>query len=311
MLAKETLTALFHDLVRDAMATQQVPVVGDDRVLPGPAARRRSRAPDESDLLDPPLGVDYLEAFHLPGVAAVRAAEARRRHGAVRDRRLRRQPRAEPRRARSTTRRSAGPPTRGSRRCRRARRSARCSASWPDGSRSSCACWRRSASTSSSGASRTRCGSTSAGCRRGGAREADMLDAARAHPFAPPTIRSTDRATSTPELDRYGAAGDSGCAATPRSPLGAAFALRATTIVNSERGDVFHCRSTCRAPFRRCRTCCDVVQPSRRVIGSSRAGDAREPGTRAAEVVDDRDDAAGAAHALRLGDQARARPAPR
>ncbi len=64
MLATDTLTALFHDLVCSAMATQQVQSseltqfylvqLLEGFVRPG------------RNLLDPPLAVDYLEAVHLP-----------------------------------------------------------------------------------------------------------------------------------------------------------------------------------------------------------------------------------------------------
>ena len=65
MLAKDTLTALFRDLVRDAMATQQVQSSETTEFYLVQLLTAFSRA-NESDLLDRPLGVDYLEAFHLP-----------------------------------------------------------------------------------------------------------------------------------------------------------------------------------------------------------------------------------------------------
>ena len=49
---------------------------------------------------------------------------------------------------------------------------------------------------------------------------------------------------------------------------GTAFALRATTMVNNDRGDVFHCRSTCRAWRSRTSLRRNVVHPSARVSGS-------------------------------------------
>lgn len=65
MLAKETLTALFRDLVREAMATQQVQSSETTefylvQLLTAFASAGRAA------LLDRPLGVDYLEAFQLP-----------------------------------------------------------------------------------------------------------------------------------------------------------------------------------------------------------------------------------------------------
>lgn len=65
MLAKDTLTALFRDLVREAMTTQQVQSSETTefylvQLLTAFASAGRA------ELLDRPLGVHYLEAFHLP-----------------------------------------------------------------------------------------------------------------------------------------------------------------------------------------------------------------------------------------------------
>jgi len=65
MLAKETLTALFRDLVRDAMATQQVQS-SETTEFYLVQLRADSMAHKVAALLERPLGVDYLEAFHLP-----------------------------------------------------------------------------------------------------------------------------------------------------------------------------------------------------------------------------------------------------
>jgi hypothetical protein len=65
MLSTSTLTALFHDLVRAAMAAQQVQSseTTEFYLVQLLAGFARPTAPD---LLDPPLALDYLEAFHLP-----------------------------------------------------------------------------------------------------------------------------------------------------------------------------------------------------------------------------------------------------
>src|SRR2546422_11283998 len=65
MLSTSNLTALFHDMVRAAMAAPQVASSETTefylvRLLEGFAR------PARGDLLDPPLALDYLEAFHLP-----------------------------------------------------------------------------------------------------------------------------------------------------------------------------------------------------------------------------------------------------
>lgn len=65
MLATGTLTALFHDLVRTAMATQQVASSETTQFYLVQLLEAFVR-PARSDLLDPPLALDYLEAQHLP-----------------------------------------------------------------------------------------------------------------------------------------------------------------------------------------------------------------------------------------------------
>jgi hypothetical protein len=65
MLAKGTLTALFHDLVRTAMATQQVRSSEMTEYYLVQLLEAFAR-PAQPDLLDPPLGVAYLQALHLP-----------------------------------------------------------------------------------------------------------------------------------------------------------------------------------------------------------------------------------------------------
>jgi hypothetical protein len=65
MLEKGTLTALFHDLVRTAMATQQVQSSETTEFYLVQLLEAFAR-PGHGDLLDPPLALDYLEAFHLP-----------------------------------------------------------------------------------------------------------------------------------------------------------------------------------------------------------------------------------------------------
>jgi hypothetical protein len=65
MLTTDNLTALFHELVRSAMATQQVESseTTEHYLVQLLAAFAR---PDRADLLDPPLAIEYLEALHLP-----------------------------------------------------------------------------------------------------------------------------------------------------------------------------------------------------------------------------------------------------
>jgi hypothetical protein len=65
MLARDTLQALFRDLVRDAMSTQQVESSETTEFYLVQLLTTFAR-PNQSDLLERPLGVDYLEACHLP-----------------------------------------------------------------------------------------------------------------------------------------------------------------------------------------------------------------------------------------------------
>jgi hypothetical protein len=65
MVKTGNLTALFHEFVRAAMSTQQVASSETTefylvQLLEGFAT------PDRPDLLDPPLGIDYLQALQLP-----------------------------------------------------------------------------------------------------------------------------------------------------------------------------------------------------------------------------------------------------
>lgn len=66
MLARENLTALFHELVRTAMSAQQVQSSETTEFYLVQLLEGFAR-PAHGDLLDPPLALDYLEAFHLPG----------------------------------------------------------------------------------------------------------------------------------------------------------------------------------------------------------------------------------------------------
>jgi hypothetical protein len=65
MLKTGTLTALFRDLVRDAMAAQQVASSETMEFYLVQLLEAFAR-PTRPDLLDPPLALDYLEANHLP-----------------------------------------------------------------------------------------------------------------------------------------------------------------------------------------------------------------------------------------------------
>ena len=67
MLAKDNLTALFRDLVRSAMAVQQVHSSETTEFYLVQLLEAFAR-PARGNLLDPPLAVDYLEAFNLPAV---------------------------------------------------------------------------------------------------------------------------------------------------------------------------------------------------------------------------------------------------
>jgi hypothetical protein len=65
MLKTGTLTALFRDLVRDAMAAQRVASSETMEFYLVHLLEAFAR-PTRPDLLDPPLALDYLEAHHLP-----------------------------------------------------------------------------------------------------------------------------------------------------------------------------------------------------------------------------------------------------
>src|SRR5262249_56935539 len=65
MVQTDTLTALFHDLVQEAMEHQHI-ASSETTECYLVHLMERSAAPGRPDLLDPPLGVDYLRAFELP-----------------------------------------------------------------------------------------------------------------------------------------------------------------------------------------------------------------------------------------------------
>src|SRR5438128_2531310 len=65
MLAKDNLTALFHDLVRTSMAAQQVQSSETTEFYLVQLLETFAR-PTDTDILHSPLALDYLEAFHLP-----------------------------------------------------------------------------------------------------------------------------------------------------------------------------------------------------------------------------------------------------
>ena len=65
MLATDTLTALFRDLIRTAMTAQQVESNEATEFYLVNLLEAFVR-PVRADLLDPPLGLDYLAALHLP-----------------------------------------------------------------------------------------------------------------------------------------------------------------------------------------------------------------------------------------------------
>src|SRR5262249_53998855 len=66
MLKTGNLTALFHELVRGALSSQRVASSEATEFYLVQLLEGFAR-PTRGDLLDPPLAVDYLEAFHLPG----------------------------------------------------------------------------------------------------------------------------------------------------------------------------------------------------------------------------------------------------
>jgi hypothetical protein len=65
MVKTGNLTALFHELVRTAMTAQQVASSETTEYYLVQLLEGFVR-PDRRDLLDPPLGIDYLQALHLP-----------------------------------------------------------------------------------------------------------------------------------------------------------------------------------------------------------------------------------------------------
>jgi hypothetical protein len=67
MVQTGTLTALFHDLVQEALEQQHI-ASSETTECYLVHLLERFAAPGRKDLLDPPLGVDYLRAFELPAV---------------------------------------------------------------------------------------------------------------------------------------------------------------------------------------------------------------------------------------------------
>ena len=67
MVQTGTLTALFHDLVQEALEQQHI-ASSETTECSLVHLLERFAAPGRKDLLDPPLGVDYLRAFELPAV---------------------------------------------------------------------------------------------------------------------------------------------------------------------------------------------------------------------------------------------------
>src|SRR5678816_604865 len=67
MVQTGTLTALFHDLVQEAMEQQHI-ASSETTECYLVHMLERFAAPGRTDLLDPPLGVDYMRAFELPSV---------------------------------------------------------------------------------------------------------------------------------------------------------------------------------------------------------------------------------------------------
>ena len=65
MLSTSNLTAVFHEMVRTAMATQQVASSETTEFYLVQLLEAFAR-PGRPNLLDPPLVLDYLEALHLP-----------------------------------------------------------------------------------------------------------------------------------------------------------------------------------------------------------------------------------------------------
>ena len=65
MVQTDTLTAVFHDLVQEAMAQQQI-ASSETTECYLVHLLERFASPGRPDLLDPPLGIDYLRAFELP-----------------------------------------------------------------------------------------------------------------------------------------------------------------------------------------------------------------------------------------------------
>jgi hypothetical protein len=75
MLETDTLTGLFQRLLRSAVQAQKIPVSEETECYLVQLLAAFARPP-QGDLLDPPLGIDYLTALNLP--AAQRFARLRR-----------------------------------------------------------------------------------------------------------------------------------------------------------------------------------------------------------------------------------------
>ena len=67
MVQTGTLTALFHDLVQEAMEQQHI-ASSETTECYLVHMLERFASPGRTDLLDPPLGVDYMRAFEMPSV---------------------------------------------------------------------------------------------------------------------------------------------------------------------------------------------------------------------------------------------------
>src|SRR6058998_2931205 len=65
MLSTSNLTVLFREMVQAAMAAQQVRSSETTEFYLVQLLEAFARPP-RGNLLDPPLAIDYLEAFHLP-----------------------------------------------------------------------------------------------------------------------------------------------------------------------------------------------------------------------------------------------------
>jgi len=236
MVQTGTLTALFHDLVQEAMEQQHI-ASSETTECYLVHMLERFAAPGRTDLLDPPLGVDYMRAFELPAVQRFdtlkRVADTALFVTGVFVDCLER-----------SLVGSAATRTRSSRTRCAAAASAIHSSSWPTAFQTSSACSARSARSSSSRPSRTRSGSTSAGSRPAARARPTCSCAGGSSPCR--RRRGGSRISRAPKANpaarSFGYPADDSTSAIASTP----FVLRAIMIVNSDRRDVFHCRSTCR-----------------------------------------------------------------